>query len=262
MYKVKGDAMLIDTHVHLNNKDLYQKIEEVINDAKKARVLKFFVVGYDLETSQLAIEIASKYENCFAIIGFHPTEIKNYKDNEYNWLDENASNPHVVAIGEIGYDFHWDVTTKEEQEKAFVRQIEIAKKHKLPISIHSRDAIEFTYQTLKENGASIVGGVMHSYSGSKEMAQKFINLNFYLGISGPVTFKNGRVMKEVVETVDLKYLLSETDSPYLTPHPYRGKENGPKYIPLIVEEISKIKNIEIEVVEKQIEENVKNLFRV
>ena len=94
------------------------------------------------------------------------------------------------------------------------------------------------------------------------MAQKFINLNFYLGISGPVTFKNGRVMKEVVETVDLKYLLSETDSPYLTPHPYRGKENGPKYIPLIVEEISKIKNIEIEVVEKQIEENVKNLFRV
>ena len=89
MYKVKGDAMLIDTHVHLNNKDLYQKIEEVINDAKKAKVLKFFVVGYDLETSQLAIEIASKYENCFAIIGFHPTEIKHYKDNEYNWLDEN-----------------------------------------------------------------------------------------------------------------------------------------------------------------------------
>ena len=254
--------MLIDTHVHLNNKDLYQKIEEVIKEANEVNVKKFFIVGYDLETSRLAIEIAEKYENCFAIIGFHPTEIKNYTDIEYNWLDENASNPSVVAIGEIGYDFHWDTTTKEEQEIAFVKQIEIAKKHNLPISIHSRDAIELTYQTLKENNANIVGGVMHSYSGSKEMASKFINLNFYLGISGPVTFKNGRVMKEVVETIDLKYLVSETDSPYLTPHPYRGKENGPKYIPLIIEEIAKIKNISLDDVEKQIEENVKNLFRV
>ena len=254
--------MLIDTHVHLNNKDLYQKIDEVINDANKEGVNKFFVVGYDLETSQLAIKIAKKYDNCFAIIGFHPTQIKEYTDAEYNWLDENATDSSVVAIGEIGYDFHWDVTTKEEQEYAFIKQLEIAKKHNLPISIHSRDAIELTYQTLKDNNASIVGGVMHSYSGSKEMAEKFVKLNFYLGISGPVTFKNGRVMKEVVEHVDLKYLLTETDSPYLTPHPFRGKENGPKYIPLIVDEISKIKNISKDTVEKQIEENVKKLFRV
>ena len=254
--------MLIDTHVHLNNRDLYEKIDLVINEAKNVGVEKFFIVGYDLETSKLAIKIAKEYDNCFAIIGFHPTEIKNYTDIEYNWLDENASDSSVVAIGEIGYDFHWDVTTKEEQQVAFIRQIEIAKKHNLPISIHSRDAIELTYQTLKENKASDVGGVMHSYSGSKEMAEKFIKLNFYLGISGPVTFKNGRVMKEVVESIDLKYLISETDSPYLTPHPYRGKENGPKYIPLIVEEISNIKNISKDIVEKQIEENVKKLFRV
>lgn len=254
--------MLIDTHVHLNNRDLYEKIDLVISEAKNVGVEKFFIVGYDLETSKLAIKIAKEYDNCFAIIGFHPTEIKNYTDIEYNWLDENASDSSVVAIGEIGYDFHWDVTTKEEQQVAFIRQIEIAKKHNLPISIHSRDAIELTYQTLKENKASDVGGVMHSYSGSKEMAEKFIKLNFYLGISGPVTFKNGRVMKEVVESIDLKYLISETDSPYLTPHPYRGKENGPKYIPLIVEEISNIKNISKDIVEKQIEENVKKLFRV
>ena len=254
--------MLIDTHVHLNNRDLYEKIDLVISEAKNVGVEKFFIVGYDLETSKLAIKIAKEYDNCFAIIGFHPTEIKNYTDIEYNWLDENASDSSVVAIGEIGYDFHWDVTTKEEQQVAFIRQIEIAKKHNLPISIHSRDALELTYQTLKENKASDVGGVMHSYSGSKEMAEKFIKLNFYLGISGPVTFKNGRVMKEVVESIDLKYLISETDSPYLTPHPYRGKENGPKYIPLIVEEISNIKNISKDIVEKQIEENVKKLFRV
>lgn len=254
--------MLIDTHVHLNNKDLYLKIDEVMLEAKYVGVKKFFVVGYDLETSKLAIEIASKHEECYAIIGFHPTEIKHYKDEEYKWLEENAKHPKVVAIGEIGYDFHWDTTTKEEQEQSFIRQIEIAKKVNLPISIHSRDAIELTLKTLRETNAKIVGGVMHSYSGSKEMAQLFINENFYLGISGPVTFKNGRVMKEVVEKVDLKYLVTETDSPYLTPHPFRGKENGPKYIPLIVEEIAKIKNIHISDVEKQVEKNVFNLFGV
>lgn len=254
--------VLIDTHVHLNNQDLYQKIDQVITDAKQAGVSKFFVVGYDLNTSKLAIEIASKYENCYAIIGFHPTEIKEYTDKEYNWLEENAKCDKVVAIGEIGYDFHWDTTTKEEQEKAFIRQIQIAKKVKLPISIHSRDAIELTLDTLKKTNAKVVGGVMHSYSGSKEMAKLFIKENFYLGISGPVTFKNGRVMKEVVENTELKYLVTETDSPYLTPHPYRGKENAPKYIPLIVEEIAKIKNITKEEVERAVEKNVFDLFGV
>ena len=168
----------------------------------------------------------------------------------------------MVAIGEIGYDFHWDTTTKEEQEVAFIRQIEIAKKHKLPISIHSRDAIELTLATLKKYNAKEVGGVMHSYSGSKEMAKLFIKENFYLGISGPVTFKNGRVLKEVVENIDLKYLLTETDSPYLTPHPYRGKENGPKYIPLIVDEIANIKGITSKEVEEQVEKNSVMLFGV
>lgn len=254
--------MLIDTHVHLNNKDLYSKIDEVIFDAKENNVSKFFVVGYDLETSKLALEIANKYEECFAIIGFHPTEIKGYGDQEYNWLKENAKKPKVVGIGEIGYDFHWDVTTKEEQEYAFIRQIEIAKELNLPISIHSRDAIELTLTTLKKTNAKVVGGVMHSFSGTKEMAKLFIKENFILGISGPVTFKNGRVMKEVVEEIDLRYLISETDSPYLTPHPFRGKENGPKYIPYIIREIANIKNMDESIVEKQIEENVKKVFGV
>lgn len=254
--------MFIDTHVHLNNKDLFKKINEVISEAQQVGVEKFFVVGYDLETSKLAIDIAYKYDNCYAIIGYHPTEIKDYTDEHYNWLEENGKLDKVVAIGEIGYDFHWDTTTKEEQYYAFVRQIEIAKKLNKPISIHSRDAIDLTLKTLVETNAKVVGGVMHSYSGSKEMARLFIKENFYLGISGPVTFKNGRVMKEVVEEADLKYLVSETDSPYLTPHPYRGKENGPKYIPIIVEEISKIKNINIEEVKRQIEINVKDLFGV
>lgn len=254
--------MYIDTHVHLNNVDLYKKIDEVINDAKSYNVNKFFVVGYDLESSKLAIEIAEKYDNCFAIIGFHPTEIKNYGTFEYDWLEQNLNHKKVVALGECGFDFHWDVTTKEEQVEAFIKQIKLAIKYNLPLSIHSRDALQLTYDILKENNAHLVGGVMHSYSGSYEMAKEFIKLNFKLGISGPVTFKNGKSMKEVCEKIDLKYLITETDSPYLTPHPYRGKENGPKYIPLIVDEIARIKSINTSEVEKKIEENVKELFGV
>lgn len=252
--------MYIDTHVHLNNKDIEAHLEEVITDAFKNGVTKMIVVGYDLETSKKAVELANKYEWCFASVGFHPTEIKNYGDSEYLELEKLARDKKVLAIGEIGYDFHWDTTTKEEQEVAFIRQIELAKKLNLPLIIHSRDAHQITFDTLKNNNASIVGGIMHSYSGSSELAKEYIKLNFSFGISGPVTFKNGKSMKEVVENIDIKYLVSETDSPYLTPHPYRGTENGPKYIPLIVEEISKIKGISKEDVAKNIMKNVKRIF--
>ena len=253
--------MLIDTHVHLNNKDLYLKIDEVMLEAKYVGVKKFFVVGYDLETSKLAIEIASKHEECYAIIGFHPTDIRGY-DEEYTWLEENINHPKVVAVGEIGFDFYHDRTTKEEQYEAFVRQIRIAKKYNKPVVIHSRDALELTYKVLKEEHIESVGGVMHSYSGSSEFAPNFIKLNMLLGISGPVTFKNGIKMKEVVKEIPLEYLLSETDSPYLTPHPYRGKENGPKYIPLIVEEIAKIKEIDINDCANILMNNANKLFHL
>lgn len=254
--------MYIDTHVHLNDDTLYNKLEEVLKDAYDNLVDHFIVVGYDVESSKRALELAKKIPNCYCAIGFHPTEIKNYGDSEYNWLDEHANDENVVAIGEIGYDFHWDKTTEEEQKEAFVRQIKIAKKHNLPIIIHSRDALEKTYLTLKDEHAEKIGGVMHSYSGSYEFASNFIKLNFYLGISGPVTFKNGEKMKNVVKNIDLKYLLSETDSPYLTPSPYRGTENGPKYIPLIVSEIARIKEMPIDEVAHTLMENAKKLFKL
>lgn len=252
--------MYIDTHVHLNNKDIEAHIEEVIEDAFKNDVTKMIVVGYDLQTSIKAVELANRYDWCYASVGFHPTEIKYYSDKEYEYLEELAKNEKVVAIGEIGYDFHWDTTTKEEQMDAFVRQIEIAKRLNLPLIIHSRDAHQITFDTLKENNASIVGGIMHSYSGSSELAKEYIKLNFSFGISGPVTFKNGKSMKEVVNDIDIKYLVSETDSPYLTPHPYRGTENGPKYIPLIVEEMARIKGITKEEMANNIMINVNRIL--
>ena len=142
--------MLVDTHCHLNNKDLYKKYLEVIKEANNNGVNLFIVPGCDLETSKIAVELAEKHDNIYAAIGFHPTEIKNYGENEYKWLEENVNNPKVVAVGEIGYDFHWDTTTEEEQEVSFIRQIEIAKKANKPIIIHSRDAMNKTYLTLKE----------------------------------------------------------------------------------------------------------------
>lgn len=254
--------MYNDTHSHLNSPALYQKLEETIKEAKANNVGLFIVPGYDLETSKIALKLAEKYDSIYAAIGFHPTEIKNYGDEEYKWLEENITHKKVVALGEIGFDFHWDTTTKDEQLIAFKKQVDIAKKANKPLIIHSRDAIQLTYDMLKETDAKVVGGVMHSYSGSLEMAPLFIKENFYLGIGGPVTFKNAKEIKKVVENIDLKYLLSETDSPYLTPHPYRGSENSPKYIPLIVEEIALLKRLDIKVVEEELLINAKKLFRL
>lgn len=254
--------MFIDTHVHLNNQDIYNHLEEVLSEARQNNVNYFIVVGYDLETSILAVKLANKIKGCFAAVGFHPTEIKNYTDKEYTALENLLNDKKVIAIGEVGFDFHWDTTTKEEQMTAFIRQIELAKKYKLPLIIHSRDAHQLTYDVLKKYNAKEVGGIMHSYSGSSELAKEYIKLNFSFGISGPVTFKNGKSMKEVVNDIDVKYLVSETDSPYLTPHPYRGTENGPKYIPLIVKEMANIKGISIEEMALNIKENVKRIFGV
>lgn len=254
--------MFVDTHCHLNSDQLYIIHDDVKKAAEDVNVRLFIVPGYDLETSKKAIELAEKYSNVFAAIGFHPTEIKHYKDAEYEWLENNAKHPKVVAIGEIGYDFHWDTTTEGEQEVSFIRQIEIAKRVNKPLIIHSRDAIQKTFDTLKYTNGFSVGGVMHSYSGSAEMAKEFVKNGFYLGIGGPVTFLNAKDPKQVVSTIDLKYLITETDSPYLSPHPLRGKMNAPKNIPLIAEKIAEIKNIEIDLLIDQVLENVKTLFKI
>lgn len=253
--------MFIDTHVHLNNRELYSKIALVLKEAYENKVDKFIVVGYDKESSLLAVKLAHEIANCYASIGFHPTEIKQINEDDYNLLDQLAKDEKVIAIGEIGYDLHWDVTSLEEQQIAFEKQIEIAKKHQLPLIIHSRDAHQITFDTLKKCNACLVGGILHSYSGSVELAKEYIKLNFNFGISGPVTFKNGKSMKEVVKEIDAKYLVSETDSPYLTPHPFRGMENGPKNIVLIVQEMADIKKMSIEEMAEVILSNVNRIFK-
>lgn len=257
-----NELYYIDTHVHLNDETLLKHLDEVISDARNNNVKKLFVVGWDLDSSIKSIELAHKYEEVYAIIGFHPCNIRGYSDYEYNWLEEHISDDKVVAIGEIGYDFHWDDTTREEQEYAFERQLEIAVKHHMPVSIHSRDADQATFDMLKKYHKELKGCVLHCYSGSYELAKEYIKFGFYLGVDGPITFKNNRRGVEVVTNIPLEYLITETDSPYLTPHPYRGCENSPKYIPLITNKIAELKQLSIEDVTKQIIINVNNLFGV
>ena len=252
----------VDTHCHFNSSQLYQDYDTYKKEAESQGVKLFIVPGFDLESSKIAIKLAEQYTNVYAAIGFHPTEIKSYGDEEYNWLEENVKHPKVVAIGEIGYDFHWDTTTEEEQTRSLIRQIEIAKKVNKPLIIHSRDAMNKTYQMLKELNAFTIGGVMHSFSGSLEMAKEFIKLNFYIGLGGPVTFTNAKDPKLVAEGIDVNYLLSETDAPYLSPHPLRGKMNAPRNIPIIVDQLSKLTKIEINELKEIILNNTKRLFNI
>lgn len=254
--------MYIDTHVHLNDQRFLYRLDDIINEAMQVGVTKFICVGYNKETSRQALKLAKQYNQVYASIGFHPTEVKDLTDDDYQWLEENGHHEKVVAIGECGFDFHWQTTSKDEQHVAFVRQIAIAKRLGKPLIIHSREAMQLTLDVLIEQHAREIGGVMHSYSGSKEMVPQFIKENFMIGIGGPVTFLNAKAPKEVVETIDVNYLLSETDAPYLAPHPYRGKENRPVYIPLIVEQMASLKGMEKATLAKIIMNNAQRLFNI
>lgn len=250
--------MLIDTHVHLNDLKLYSRLDEVIKDAIKNGVSKMIVSGYDYHSSKLALDIADQYENIYASIGVHPSEIKNLESDDLSWIETMAKSEKVIAIGEIGLDYYWDQEHKDKQIEFFHKQLQIATKLNYPVVIHSRKAAYDTYEVLKNYELQ---GVMHCYPYSYEMAQKFIGLGFVLGIGGVVTFKNAS-LREVVKAVSLDKIVTETDAPYLTPTPYRGKLNEPKYLHFIVSEIANLKNIDESTVIDTISKTVKKIFNI
>ena len=253
--------MYFDTHVHLNSEQ-YEDIEKVIHDALENNVSKMVAVGYDLYTSRKAVKIANEYDFIYAIVGIHPSEVKKMKDTDLLEIESLLENKKVVGVGEIGLDYHWDKDNKQEQKDVFVEQIKLANKYNLPISIHSREAGEDTYQILKENQEYYKKGIMHCYSYSLELAKEFIKLGFYLSFGGPITFLNAKTNKEVVKNIDIKNILIETDAPYLTPHPFRGKLNEPKYIHLVAKEIAILKNMSYQDVAKLTYDNACKLFEV
>lgn len=253
--------MLMDTHVHLNSEQYNEDINEVIQRALDANVKKMIVVGFDKLTIVRAMELVEKYEFLYAAIGWHPVDAIDCTDDDLKWIEQLAAHPKVVAIGETGLDYHWDKSPKDIQKEVFRKQIALAKRVKLPIVIHNREATDDCVTILKEEHAEVVGGVMHSFSGSVETAKICIEqLNFIISLGGPVTFKNAKMPKKVATEIPLEYLMLETDAPFLTPHPNRGKRNEPSYIPLIATEIAQLKGITVEEVAQKTTENAHRLF--
>ncbi|MYL72999.1 YchF/TatD family DNA exonuclease [Halobacillus litoralis] len=254
--------MLFDTHVHLNADQFEEDLEETIERAQEAGVQYMTVVGFDRKTIPKAMEIAERYENIYAAVGWHPVDAIDMTDEDLQWIEELSQHPKVVAIGEMGLDYHWDKSPKDVQKEVFRKQIRLAKKVKMPIIIHNREATDDIVEVLKEENAAEVGGIMHCYSGPVEIAQECIDMNFMISLGGPVTFKNAKLPKEVAKAVDLKHLLVETDCPFLAPHPNRGKRNEPAYVKLVAEQIAELKGISYEEVSETTTSNALEFFGI
>jgi TatD DNase family protein len=249
---------LVDTHCHIDSDRYNKDRDRILKDIEEN--LEFAVnIGYDLESSKRSVELADKYDFMYAVVGVHPTDIKGYDDKLENSLEELAKNPKVVAIGEMGLDYHWMKDEKEEQKKIFRRQLELARRVGKPVVIHTREATADTIEILKEY--SDIKGILHCYPGSYESALQLMD-NYYFGIGGVVTFKNSKKTVEAVSKIPLERLVIETDAPYLTPTPFRGKRNHPIYVEYIAQKIAEIKGISYEEVVEVTTENAKKVYRV
>ncbi|MCM3715777.1 TatD family hydrolase [Halalkalibacter oceani] len=254
--------MLFDTHVHLNADQFEDDLDDVLTRAREAGVTNMVVVGFDEKTIKRALELVERYEELYAAVGWHPVDAVDMTDEHLAWLEELSAHPKVVALGEMGLDYHWDKSPKDVQKEVFRKQIRLAKKVKLPIIIHNREADQDIVDLLKEEGASEVGGIMHCFGGSVEIAKQCLDMNFYISLGGPVTFKNARRPKEVAQAVPLDRLLIETDCPYLAPHPNRGKRNEPAYVKLVAEQIASLREMSYEQLSAVTRENAKKLFGI
>lgn len=256
-------TMLIDTHVHLNANQYDEDLEAVIERARDAGVDRMFVVGFDTKTIERAMKLIDDYDFIYAIIGWHPVDAIDCTDERLDWIESLSQHPKVIGIGEMGLDYHWDKSPKEIQKSVFRKQIALAKRVQLPIVIHNRDATQDCIDILLEEHAEEVGGIMHSFSGSPEIADIVTQkLNFHISLGGPVTFKNAKQPKEVAKHVPLDRLLVETDAPFLTPHPYRGKRNEPAHVTLVAQQIADLRGISYEEVAQQTTQNAERLFNL
>ncbi|MCU0104329.1 TatD family hydrolase [Acholeplasma vituli] len=249
--------MIIDTHAHLNTETFDSELDAVIERASLADVKKIIVIGMNNKANSRALELSDR-ANLYATVGLHPSDVLEGLDIEL--LKQQSKHPKVVAIGEIGIDLYWVKDNLELQIQVFKRQLELAIELDLPVVIHMRDSANEIYEVVKHYPQ--LKGVMHCFSASLDWAMKFIELGFYIGIGGPVTFKNNLEAKQVATQIPLDRLLLETDSPYLAPVPYRGKQNEPAYTKLVVLEIAKLRDISVEEVSTMTTRNAMRLFRI
>lgn len=255
--------MFIDSHTHLDDPRFDQDRENVIESLREDGIDMVINIGADKESSLSTLELARKYDNIYAVAGVHPHSASELEEYGLDWLIEIAKEEKVVAIGEIGLDFYYDNSPRDIQRKWFKAQLQLAKELGLPVVIHTRDAAKETYDILKDAAADgKLKVLMHCYSGSAEMAMDYARLGFYIALGGAVTFKNARVPREVASVVPLENLMIETDCPYMTPEPFRGKRNEPKYVNLVAEKIAEIKGITVEELAKATADNARSFFRL
>lgn len=254
--------MLIDSHAHLYDERYDEDRDEMIKKFQEDNLELVINIGADLESSKDSVLLSEKYDTIYAAVGVHPHDAKEMDDSSIDILRELSKQGKVVAIGEIGLDYHYDNSPRDIQKQWFKEQIDLAKELNLPIIVHSRDASQDVFDIIKQAQDGTLRGVIHCFSESVEMAEEYIKLGFYISLGGPVTFKNAKVPKEVAKYVPLDRLLIETDSPYLTPHPHRGKRNEPKNVRYVAEEISYLKEMPYEKLKEITNENTKRLFRI
>ena len=252
--------VFVDSHAHLDDEAFDEDREEVIKDILSGGNY-FFNIGCDLKTSYSSYELSKKYNHVYAVVGVHPHEAKYYTAQTREALKELLTKDKVMAIGEIGLDYHYDLSPRDVQREVFIDQIDLAREMDVPIVIHTREAMEETYEILEKH-AKGMKVLLHCYTGSIEMARKYLKLGYKLALGGALTFKNAKNTVDVAREVDLKDLLIETDSPYMTPVPYRGKRNDPRKVVLVAEKLAEIKGISTEEVLEATKKNAFEFFGV
>ncbi len=232
---------IFDTHAHYDDEQYDVDRDYLLNLLYNNGINKIANISYDRKSILKSVELANMYDFLYAVIGYHPCDCAGINENNYSEIEALARNKKVVAIGEIGLDYYWKDVKKEEQQRCFIEQMDLAKRLNMPFVVHSRDAAQDTYNLVKSYGNG--KGIIHCFSYSKEVARDFINLGYYIGIGGVLTFKNSKHIKEVVEYIPLEKIVLETDAPYLSPEPYRGKRNSSAYLTYVVDKIAEIKNV-------------------
>lgn len=254
--------MIFETHAHYDDEAFNDDRDQLLRSLAEHGIEAVVNIGASIQTTKNTLELMDKYPFVYGAVGVHPSETAELTEDLMNWLEQVSRRPKVVAIGEIGLDYYWDEPEREIQKHWFVRQLDLARKVDLPIVIHSRDAAKDTLDIIKAEKAGELGGVIHCFSYGVEMAREYLDLGFYLGIGGVVTFNNGKKLKEVVEYMPLDRIVLETDCPYLSPVPFRGKRNSSLNLPYVIQAISQLKGVTEEEVIAATNQNAKKMYRL
>ncbi len=246
----------VDTHCHIFKSD-YENINEILENASNNHIKYVIDNGSNNKTNKEVLELIKKYPNMYGAIGIHPEDVDGVMPDDIKFIEDNLSNEKIVAIGEIGLDYYYTKENKEEQIKLFEAQLSLAEKYNMPVIVHSRDATEDTINSLKKFKCK---GVIHSFSGSLETAKIYIKMGYLLGVNGVITFKNAKI-KDVIKEVGLKNIVLETDSPYLTPVPFRGTQNNPGHVLEIAQFVADLYNISLEALAEQTNNNITNMYK-